>query len=65
MVNPSHDYNIIDIHYSFSDTGVNSYKTEKDVTLAVDATNPNLIDDVIKKLNEVGGLNIKLINNPE
>lgn len=32
MVDPKQNYNIIDIHYSFSDTGVNSQKSEKEIT---------------------------------
>ena len=32
LVNPDLEYDVIDIHYSFSDTGVNSQKSEKDIT---------------------------------
>ena len=32
MVDPSQEYDVIDIHYSFSDTGVNVQKSEKDIT---------------------------------
>lgn len=35
MVDPSKDYDVIEIHYAFTDTGVNSYRTEKDMTIAV------------------------------
>ena len=31
--NVEQGYDVIDIHYSFSDTGVNSYKSEKDITI--------------------------------
>lgn len=33
MVNPSDEYNVLDIHYSFSDTGVNVQKSEKDIVI--------------------------------
>lgn len=33
MVNPESAYNVLDIHYSFSDTGVNVQKSEKDITI--------------------------------
>lgn len=33
MVNPDEEYNVLDLHYFFSDTGVNSYKSEKDITI--------------------------------
>lgn len=32
MVDPSQAYDVLDIHYSFSDTGVNVQKSEKDIT---------------------------------
>lgn len=32
MVDPSQEYDVLDIHYSFSDTGVNVQKSEKDIT---------------------------------
>ena len=35
LANPENEYHIIEIHYAFVDTGVNSYRTEKDVTIAV------------------------------
>ena len=31
MVDPSLSYDVFELHYSFTDTGVNSYKTEKDI----------------------------------
>ena len=33
MVNPDNAYNVLDIHYAFSDTGVNVQKSEKDITI--------------------------------
>ena len=33
MVNADNAYNVLDIHYSFSDTGVNVQKSEKDITI--------------------------------
>lgn len=35
LVDPTKAYDVLEIHYAFTDTGVNSYKTEKDLTLAV------------------------------
>lgn len=35
LVDPTIGYDVVDIHYSFSDTGVNSQKSEKDITLVV------------------------------
>jgi hypothetical protein len=33
MVDPTKDYDVLDIHYSFSDTGVNVQKSEKHITI--------------------------------
>ena len=35
MVDPDKTYDVFEIHYAFTDTGVNSYKSEKDITIAV------------------------------
>lgn len=38
MVNSDNAYNVLDIHYSFSDTGVNVQKSEKDITIVSEAS---------------------------
>lgn len=38
MVDPTKTYDVLEIHYAFTDTGVNSYRTEKDITIAVPST---------------------------
>lgn len=35
LVDPSKTYDVLEIHYAFTDSGVNSYKTEKDITIVV------------------------------
>lgn len=37
MVDPTKDYDVLDIHYSFSDTGVNVQKSEKHITIVGEA----------------------------
>ena len=32
MVNPSAEYYVLELHHAFTDTGVNSYRSEKDIT---------------------------------
>ena len=59
LVDPSQQYNVLEIHYSFTDTGVNSYKSEKDITLV--ATNKAVINSVVGALNTATGLNIATI----
>ena len=34
MVDPTKDYDLLEIHYAFTDEGVNSYRSEKDITIA-------------------------------
>lgn len=33
LVDPEGQYHVLEIHYGFTDTGVNSYRTEKDITI--------------------------------
>lgn len=37
VADATQQFDVIEIHYSFKDSGVNSYKTEKDLTIAVPA----------------------------
>lgn len=37
MVDPTKEYDVLDIHYSFSDTGVNVQKSEKHITIVGEA----------------------------
>ena len=51
MVDPESAYNVLDIHYSFSDSGVNVQKSEKDITIVSTADLSSLktaIDNFIK-----------------
>ena len=36
LVDPTKEYDTLEIHYSFSDTGVNSQKSEKQITIAME-----------------------------
>lgn len=38
MVDPEKQYNVLDIHYFFSDTGVNVQKSEKDITILFESS---------------------------
>ena len=59
QVDPTQEYNVLDIHYSFSDTGVNNYKTEKDITLV--STSYSVINSIIAKINAAAGTSINTI----
>lgn len=67
MVDPSKTYDVLEIHYAFTDTGVNSYRTEKDLTIVVPTvmksdspTTPDytLFNKVITAFNTATGLNV-------
>lgn len=38
QVDPSKTYDVIEFHFAFTDTGVNSYRSEKDITIVADST---------------------------
>jgi len=38
LVNPSLQYDLVEIHFAFTDSGVNSYRSEKDITVAFPTT---------------------------
>lgn len=56
LVNPATEYNVLEIHHAFTDTGVNSYKSEKDITIV--ATAPATINSIISAINTATGLSI-------
>lgn len=70
MVDPTKTYDVLEIHYAFTDTGVNSYRTEKDITIVVptavkstDGTTPDYttINAIIAKFNTATGLNVETL----
>jgi hypothetical protein len=62
LVDPSEEYSTIELHFAFTDNGVNSYRSEKDITIAV----PNgeaghvyeVINAIIGEINYHANLNI-------
>ena len=65
LVDPTKNYDVFEIHYSFSDTGVNSYKTEKDLTIAVPASGTEdytLINQIIGAFNTATGLTVETLS---
>ena len=62
MIDPSKEYDVIEIHYAFTDTGVNSYRTEKDITIAVPSEGGETfveINKIIDAFNTATGLTVK------
>lgn len=54
MVDPTKTYDVFEIHYAFTDTGINSYKSEKDITIAVPTA--------VKTSTDGGGADYTVIN---
>lgn len=62
LVDATKTYNVLEIHYAFTDTGVNSYKSEKDITIVapVGASGHeyDLINSIIGAINTAVGSTI-------
>lgn len=56
LVDPSKEYNALELHFAFTDTGVNSYRTEKDMTIV--SADASVINSLIAAINEAAGLEI-------
>ena len=54
MADPTKTYDVFEIHYAFTDTGVNSYRSEKDITIAVPTA--------VKTSTDGGGADYSVIN---
>ena len=49
LVDPSKEYNVLELHYAFTDEGTHSYRSEKDMTIvSADAAVINALVDSIK-----------------
>jgi hypothetical protein len=59
LVDPTKQYNVLELHYAFTDTGVNSYRTEKEITIV--AEEASVINNLIGAINSVTGLEIETI----
>lgn len=66
LVDPSKEYNVLEIHYAFTDTGVNSYRSEKDITIVfpVGASDHEYdeINDFIGAINTATGLTVATLS---
>lgn len=64
LANPALKYNVIDIHYAFTDDGVGVQRSEKDITIVVPkvgATNETsnvMVNDLVNAINSVSSLEI-------
>lgn len=62
LVDPTKEYDTLNIHYSFIGDGVSSQKSEKDITLvAVNDGSHTLMNALITEINKVSGLTIEAL----
>ena len=59
LVDPTKQYNVLELHYAFTDTGVNSYRTEKEITIV--AEEASVINNLIGAINSATGLEIETL----
>ena len=59
LVDPTKEYNVLEIHYAFTDTGVNSYRTEKEITIV--SEDEGALNSFITELNSKTGLQIETL----
>ena len=60
LVDSTQQYHVLELHYAFTDTGVNSYRTEKEITIVAPATadGKTALNGFIGALNTATGLEI-------
>ena len=62
VADASTQYHVLELHFVFTDTGVNSYNSEKDITIAVPIGTSNAgkttLNGIIGKLNTALGTSI-------
>jgi hypothetical protein len=59
LVDPTKQYNVLELHYAFTDTGVNSYRTEKEITIV--AEDASTLNSLIGAINSATGLEIETL----
>jgi hypothetical protein len=59
LVDPTKEYNVLELHFAFTDTGVNSYRSEKEITIVSD--DDAKLNSLITAINTAAGLNIQTI----
>jgi hypothetical protein len=64
LVDPTQQYHVLELHFAFTDTGVNSYRTEKEITIVAPATSAGktALNSFIGALNSATGLSIATLS---
>lgn len=56
MVDPNEQYHVLELHFALTDWGVDSYRSEKDITIV--STSKSELNKVIDAINELAGTEI-------
>ena len=64
LVDATKQYHVLEIHYAFTDTGVNSYRTEKEITIVAPATDDGktALNSFITAFNTAAGTSISTLS---
>lgn len=64
LVDSDQQYHVLELHFAFTDSGVNSYRTEKEITIVSPATTAgkNALNSFIGALNDATGLSIATLS---
>jgi hypothetical protein len=60
LVDPSLDYNVLELHYGFTDEGVSYYRSEKDITIV--AEDASVLNSLIGAINSAAGLEVATLS---
>lgn len=63
LVEPDKEYNVLEIHHAFTDDGVNSYRSEKDITIV--STEAAAIDSIVEAIAKATGLTLNKVDGTE
>lgn len=58
MVDATTEYHVLEFHFAFTDTGVNSYRSEKDITIVAATANKAALNSLIDDVETATGLTI-------
>jgi hypothetical protein len=63
LVDPTQEYHVLELHFAFTDTGVNSYRSEKDITVVAPATEAGktALNGFIGAINTAAGIEINTL----
>ena len=62
MVDPTAQYHVLELHFAFTDTGVNSYRSEKDITVVFPTAKKSDLNSFIGAINSAASTSIATLS---